>query len=64
MDFEDSGSRTICAADFHDRQIAAVDGVDDVLARRKLGVPCMELKWNVDFKVSNDLRVYFARVNR
>jgi len=38
--------------------------VDDVLARREFGVPYMELEWDVNLEISNDLRVRFARVNR
>jgi len=33
----------------------------NVLARRKFGVPYMELEWDVGFKGSNDLRVCFGR---
>jgi hypothetical protein len=38
--------------------------VDDVLACGKLGGPCIELKWDVSFEFSDDLRLRFGRVNR
>src|SRR5271156_1644605 len=63
-DVKESGSGAVCAADFHHRQIGPVDRVDGVLARRKLGVPGVELKWNVDFKASDDLRMCCRRGKR
>ena len=39
VDFKESGSRAVRAGDFHDRQIGVVERVDDILARRKFGVP-------------------------
>jgi hypothetical protein len=38
--------------------------VNPVLAGWKFGVARMELEWDVDFKVSNDLRFSLARTNR
>ena len=64
LDFEESGGSAVGAGDFHDCQIGVVEHTDDVLARRKFGVPCMELEWDVDFKCSNDLRVRIACVKR
>lgn len=63
LDLEESGGRAVDAADLHDCQIRVVEHVDDVRAGRKFGVPCMELEGDRDFKVSDDLRMSFGRVN-
>src|SRR5882672_2026735 len=60
---EESGGRSVRAADFHDREIGRVQHVDPVLACGKFGVPRMELERNVDFKIVSDLRLRLARMN-
>src|ERR1700730_2381039 len=64
LDFEEGGSRTVRAAGVHDPQVGVVEHVDDVLTWWKFGVSCMELEWDVDFKVANNLRMRSGCVNR
>jgi hypothetical protein len=61
---EESASGAVRTANFHDRQVGIVEHVDDVLAGRKFGIPCVELEGDGDFKVADDLRMSFAWTNR
>src|SRR5216684_1255178 len=57
---EESRTRAVRATDFHHRQVGVVQHVDGVLTRGKFDVSHMELKWDVGFKVPNDLRLCFG----
>src|SRR5882762_9597432 len=59
---EESGCRSVHAADFHNTEIRIVERVHAVVACGKFGVPRMELERNCNFEIIGHLRLRLARM--